>query len=60
MKEPYIVITSYLKDLEVLQESICKLYIDYSSSVKLGHCSAEHSETKQHVKEIKIEKNPNV
>lgn len=57
MKEPYIVITSYLKDLEVLQESICKLYIDYSSSVKLGHCSAEH---KQHVKEIKIEKTHNV
>lgn len=56
MKEPYIVITSYLKDLKVLQESICKLYIDYSRSVKLGHCLAEHSETKQHVVEIKIEK----
>lgn len=56
MKEPYIVITFYLKDLKVLQESICKLNIDYSSSVKLGYCLAEHSKTKQHVIEIKMEK----
>lgn len=56
MKEPRIGITFYLKDLRVLQESICKLYIDYSRSVKLGHCLAEHRETKQHVIEIKMEK----
>lgn len=55
MKEPYTVITFNLKDLKVLQESICKLYIDYSSSVKLGHCLAEHSGEKQHVIEIKME-----
>lgn len=56
MKEPYIVITFYLKDLKVLQESICKLDIDYSSSVKLRHCLAEHSGAKQRVIEIKMEK----
>ena len=56
MKEPYIVIIFYLKDLKVLQESIYKLYIDHISSVKLGHCLAEHSETK-HVIEMKMEKN---
>lgn len=47
MKESCIVITFYLKDLKVLQESICKLYIDYGSSVKLQYCLAECNETKQ-------------
>lgn len=36
MRESCIAVTFYLKDLKVRQESICKLCIDYSSSVKLG------------------------
>lgn len=52
MKEPNIVITFCLEDLKVLQESICKLYIDYSTSVKVEQCLAKHTETKQNVIEI--------
>lgn len=48
-------ITFYLKDLKVLEESICKLNIDYSSSVRLGYCLAGHSKTKRHVIEVKME-----
>lgn len=48
-------ITFSLEDVKVIQESICKLYIDYSSSIKLRHWLAEHGETKQHVIEMKME-----
>lgn len=46
MRESCIVITFYLKDLKVLQESVCKSHIDYSSSVKLGLLFGKPSETK--------------